>query len=492
LDDLVKKDRVWVWSRDLPVRGPAGRTVNKAEIECFAILEYHDAPTNVENSTLELVDIHLLDPEEGLSFARALIDGLCDHYLRHTEKRQPYRLFFVNVDSVIPESSDEFLLDCGFTFDSAVTMVSMAKPKPLQPHQQPGVGLSDAVPKVGSALSHYTLVDTVTVASSTEKPFTAYTVRDNFTGDTALKRYREFDTLYGRLKVALPKANLPKPPKKKLFGNLESDFVERRRKKLDQWMNAIAECPGVADTALIDDFMVVQLKRRGVKQTEEAHLVEILKRTSDKPVQIVDKPSDQIILQRVASQASSNSHAESSTEGSDSVSSAHQTKSVPSLLQVTDSIVGVKKGSSQTMPNLNAAAAIGPSLTSPRSIEKSPRKDKSPRSPRADSDAVSPRRSKPPKSLSEAPKSSSTPKEAPSGSSEKKSSSSSRSHRSNRSATLKDGTVSTSSSSSHRSRHHHHRDREDDKKEPSSSSRGINARPRQPSVSLRQSRESPI
>lgn len=488
---------MWIWTRDIQARGPHGKTVIKAEIECFAILQYHDALTNVENSTLELVDIHLQDQDEGLKFARALIDGLCDHYLRHTDKRVPYRLFFVNVDSVIPESSDDFLLDCGFVYDSSITMLSLAAPKAANAAP---AGLSDAVPKPAPLQPHYSIVDTVKVASATEKPFTAYTVKDNFTGDSCLKRYREFDRLYARVKAALPKTNLPKPPKKKLFGNLDDDFVERRRKKLEQWLNALAEVPGVADSALIDDFTASQLQRRGMKQTEEDHLLEILKRANDKPVQIIDKPAEHILLQRVASHASSSSNHSPADSSDDSISSTHA-KTTPSLLQATDSIFGSKRPSqpggitTQTMPNLNAIATIGTGMTSPRS-------DKAEKSPRVkvtgagsvDAGIAPARRSKPQKSFSEAAPSMSSPSGASSSSrrdspardgpadvEKKGSSSSSRSSKSSRNATLGPNAErkprSDKPSSSHRSKD-------------SASRHGASAL--RQSTGLRQSRESPI
>lgn len=504
----MKKDRVWIWTRDGEARGTAGRTIIKADIECFAILQYHDTPTNVENSTLELVDIHLRDPEEGLKYARALIDGLCDHYLRHTEKRQPYRFFYVNVDSGIPESSDDFLLDCGFQYDSTIDMVTLVSSKATTPTSSSGSGgLSDVISKTPT-LPHFSLPDTVTVASSTEKPFTAFTVRDNTTGETTLKRYREFDRLYGRLKTALPKANLPKPPKKKLFGNLDTDFVERRRRKLEQWMNAIAEVPGVEDTALLVDFMASQLQRRGIKQTEEDHLLEILKRANDKPVQIVDKAPEHIYLQRGqvthTTPTSSSRDIDSSSDHSDSIAAVHTSRSTPSLVQAADSIFGTKKPSqpvvltTHTMPNLNAVATIGTAMTSPRATTSS-RDDKSPR------------REKPPSSSSSSDPNASvkSPRKETSKTGE-----SPRRHKAPKSHSEYHGHSST------RPRHHHHRDRDKDKeKDKESGHSSSDSKPRthrshghhhhrrdehgerkprpptdrtRPSGTLRMSRESPI
>lgn len=36
---------------------------------------------------------------------------------------------------------------------------------------------------------------------------------------------------------------------------MDEDFIARRKKKLDIWLNAVAQIPGVKDSGVIDEFL---------------------------------------------------------------------------------------------------------------------------------------------------------------------------------------------------------------------------------------------
>ena len=69
-----------------------------------------------------------------------------------------------------------------------------------------------------------------------------YRCRVHVTGDrpswTILRRYRQWDELYCQLSESSSSAALPKLPGKKVLGNLDPSFLEKRRRDLQTWVTA--------------------------------------------------------------------------------------------------------------------------------------------------------------------------------------------------------------------------------------------------------------
>jgi Endonuclease/Exonuclease/phosphatase family 2/PX domain len=57
--------------------------------------------------------------------------------------------------------------------------------------------------------------------------------------DVAFHRFSEFVTLHSALKKSLPDVDLPVLPKKKVFGNLQKEFVDKRRLELERYVVAL-------------------------------------------------------------------------------------------------------------------------------------------------------------------------------------------------------------------------------------------------------------
>jgi hypothetical protein len=87
---------------------------------------------------------------------------------------------------------------------------------------------------------------------------------------TILKRYSQLHELNEQLKKAFPKAALPKFPGKKLFGNTKAgmenklfynlhgavilEFVEKRKQKINQYLQGLTELQDVVEFPLFKDF----------------------------------------------------------------------------------------------------------------------------------------------------------------------------------------------------------------------------------------------
>jgi hypothetical protein len=70
------------------------------------------------------------------------------------------------------------------------------------------------------------------------------------------KRYNEFFKLNKALKKVHRFSNLPKLPKKKWFGNTDPDFVQRRFRKLEFYLNSLKSIEGVFETKEMIHFLV--------------------------------------------------------------------------------------------------------------------------------------------------------------------------------------------------------------------------------------------
>lgn len=266
--EALQKGNVYVWeaARPSPKTGKTG----KAKIRCFAVLEFHTRPLP-ELSCVEVVDLHLSHSRRDTESARMLMESLSRKFLTTTVLAPaPYHFLYVKVDISVPESSDQFLLDCGFVADAVADFVTLET-----------VHANNAR-RASSPRDPYEITRVVKVSPATEKPFSAYEIRVLETNELVRKRYREFDKLYFQLKAHFPSLNVPKLPKKKLFGNMEDAFVEKRRSQLQQWLNSIASLPGVEESGWVANFLWTDLKIRGVKQvSEEEKLFRTLQKQSD-------------------------------------------------------------------------------------------------------------------------------------------------------------------------------------------------------------------
>eukprot|EP01121_Diplochlamys_sp_Union-15-3_P001768 TRINITY_DN1153_c0_g1_i6.p1 TRINITY_DN1153_c0_g1~~TRINITY_DN1153_c0_g1_i6.p1 ORF type:complete len:578 (-),score=80.93 TRINITY_DN1153_c0_g1_i6:373-2106(-) len=117
---------------------------------------------------------------------------------------------------------------------------------------------------------HFTIGSTVPVHSATEKEFTSYlitVVYPNGETKTILRRFRQFFTLHNAVSKKFPhNVNLPHFPKKRLLSNMSSSLVEKRRKKLENYVQFVASLPGIEDFLAFQTFLGGDLRRRGLKK----------------------------------------------------------------------------------------------------------------------------------------------------------------------------------------------------------------------------------
>ena len=183
----------------------------------------------------------------------------------------PYHFLFVKVDVSVTESSDRFLLDCGFVADSVADFVTLETSGNRNRLGGGGKSLLDTKFMLGDpSAPAFEITRVVKIAPLTEKAFSAYEIKVVETGELVRKRYREFDKLYDQLKAQLPNSTIPKLPKKKFFGNMDHEFVEKRRLQLQNWLNEVSRIPGVEESGWVSNFLWTELKIRGVKHISEA------------------------------------------------------------------------------------------------------------------------------------------------------------------------------------------------------------------------------
>ena len=119
----------------------------------------------------------------------------------------------------------------------------------------------------------FSITSTVPVHSATEKEFTAFLVtiiNPAEEGDpeprTILRRYRQFAALHAAVSKSYSDSELPHFPKKRLIGNMSQQLVEKRRKKLEIWLQAVAKLDGVDELLGFVTFLGGELPQRGVKK----------------------------------------------------------------------------------------------------------------------------------------------------------------------------------------------------------------------------------
>jgi hypothetical protein len=118
----------------------------------------------------------------------------------------------------------------------------------------------------------FSITSSVPVHSATEKEFTAFLVtiispiEDDTEPRTILRRYRQFAALHASVIKNYADADLPHFPKKRLIGNMSQQLVEKRRRKLEIWLQAVARLPGIEDMLGFITFLGGDMPQRGSKK----------------------------------------------------------------------------------------------------------------------------------------------------------------------------------------------------------------------------------
>jgi len=109
----------------------------------------------------------------------------------------------------------------------------------------------------------FKILFTVPVHSSTEKEFTAYVVELRMENGSAtlIKRYRQFLSLHKKLKTLYK--NVPPFPGKKFVGNTSPKFVQKRCRRLEEYLNKIITFPGIFDIEEVLTFLMTTISSKG-------------------------------------------------------------------------------------------------------------------------------------------------------------------------------------------------------------------------------------
>lgn len=125
-----------------------------------------------------------------------------------------------------------------------------------------GVGSGDAAtaskPKVGEE-SVIVSIPTA-VSNQLPKPHTLYIIQVDFRGNqwTVQRRYNQFHTLTDQLQAAFPSEKLPKLPPKKVMGNMDNNFIQKRRIELEKFLIDISQHVLLATSEIFRSFIDMQ------------------------------------------------------------------------------------------------------------------------------------------------------------------------------------------------------------------------------------------
>jgi flagellar biosynthesis chaperone FliJ len=86
------------------------------------------------------------------------------------------------------------------------------------------------------------------------KKFTSYTITLP-NGAAVERRYKHFDWLHSRLKEKFPLLTLPSPPEKQFSGRFEHQFLESRRRQLEQYLNYCGRHPVLRASSTLHFFL---------------------------------------------------------------------------------------------------------------------------------------------------------------------------------------------------------------------------------------------
>ncbi|TGZ72883.1 hypothetical protein CRM22_001819 [Opisthorchis felineus] len=87
------------------------------------------------------------------------------------------------------------------------------------------------------------------------KSFIAYQLTSPFVSSHVNRRYKHFDWLHARLVSKFPCICIPSLPDKAITGRYEDDFLEERRKQLQQWLDRMCRHPVVSQCSVFKHFL---------------------------------------------------------------------------------------------------------------------------------------------------------------------------------------------------------------------------------------------
>ncbi|XP_062504490.1 sorting nexin-33-like [Corticium candelabrum] len=87
------------------------------------------------------------------------------------------------------------------------------------------------------------------------KSYIAYQVTNSGTNTAVLRRYKHFDWLHERLMEKFTLMSIPPLPDKQYAGRYGEEFVEKRREKLQMWLNRVARHPVVSQCHVLHHFL---------------------------------------------------------------------------------------------------------------------------------------------------------------------------------------------------------------------------------------------
>ena len=110
----------------------------------------------------------------------------------------------------------------------------------------------------------FNISGTIPVASAYEKPFTVFIVEmRNARGTlTILKRYRQLLALHHRLAEIYGEDKLPPFPRKKLIGNTDEKFLQKRSRELTQYLQGIVKLEGILKHEEVRTFLTTTVSAK--------------------------------------------------------------------------------------------------------------------------------------------------------------------------------------------------------------------------------------
>jgi hypothetical protein len=160
----------------------------------------------------------------------------------------------------------------------------------------------------------FNISGTIPVASAYEKPFTVFIVEmRNAKGTlTILKRYRQLLALHHRLAEIYGEDKLPPFPRKKLLGNTDEKFLQKRSRQLTQYLQGIVKLEGVLKHIEVRTFLTTTVSAKTEdellpafrSEAEQKAVISIIEESSDEEEDAVKKPDADAVLAAVAAAAS--------------------------------------------------------------------------------------------------------------------------------------------------------------------------------------------
>ncbi|PAA65880.1 hypothetical protein BOX15_Mlig030186g1, partial [Macrostomum lignano] len=84
-----------------------------------------------------------------------------------------------------------------------------------------------------------------------------------------LRRYKEFNNLYDRLKKQFPEAGL-KLPGKRFFGNMDPEFIRQRQEGLDNMVQVLMTHPKISELPEVIQFLGFDINKSRLELTDDA------------------------------------------------------------------------------------------------------------------------------------------------------------------------------------------------------------------------------